>query len=127
MGSGLRFFDSRSMRGPLWYHERESRRIEGLTVSKPGEIEARLGYVYAASGWRAMAQEKLNEITRRASQNSGGTPTAFIVAGLGEKERVFKLLYEAAEHRDTQGRFIRSIRCLTVCAPIPAMMICCDV
>src|SRR5947209_7296982 len=61
-GSGLRFFDSRSMRGPLWYHERERRRIEGLTVSKPGEIEARLGYVYAASGWRAMAQEKLNEI-----------------------------------------------------------------
>jgi TolB-like protein/DNA-binding winged helix-turn-helix (wHTH) protein/Flp pilus assembly protein TadD len=81
----------------------ELQRARALFGGGPGEIEARLGYVYAASGRKAMAQEELNEITQRnkASQSFGDSAPALILAGLGEKEQAFKVLYEAAERRNS--------------------------
>ena len=73
-----------------------------LFGGKAGEMNARLGYAYAASGERTRAQEELNEITRQVRPRGvyADTYEALILVGLGQKEQAFKLLYEAADHRD---------------------------
>src|ERR1051326_4281201 len=81
----------------------ELQRARALFGGGAGEIEARLGYVYAASGRKGMAQETLNEMSRRtrASQPLGDAAGALILAGLGEKDQAFKILYQAAGRRDS--------------------------
>ncbi|PYS56903.1 MAG: hypothetical protein DMF74_27425 [Acidobacteria bacterium] len=80
----------------------ELQRAITLFGGKAGEMNARLGYAYAASGERTKAQEELNEITRQVRPRGvyADTYEALILVGLGQKEQAFKLLYEAADHRD---------------------------
>jgi len=68
-----------------------------------GEIEARLGYVYAVSGRRNMAQHQLDEMIRqsRVEPVRGHDSRALILAGLNEKELAFEALYQAMNKRES--------------------------
>ena len=81
----------------------ELQRARALYGGGPGEIEARLGFVYAAAGRMGLAQEELYEMNRsnKSSKNLASAAEALILAKLGDKERAFKVLYEAAERRDS--------------------------
>jgi DNA-binding winged helix-turn-helix (wHTH) protein/TolB-like protein/Tfp pilus assembly protein PilF len=81
----------------------ELQRARALYGGGPGEIEARLGTVYAMSGKPVKAHEELDHLKRTdsAAQTEGGTASALILAKLGNKEQAFKLLYAAAAHHDS--------------------------
>lgn len=81
----------------------ELQRARALYGGGPGEIEARLGFVYAASGKQSLAQQELDHMTqgKRSSKDFTGAAEALILARLGDKERAFKLLYDAAARRDS--------------------------
>ena len=69
----------------------------------PGEIEARLGYVYAVSGRRNKAQRELDDMIRQSRSEPlyGHDSRALILAGLNEKEQAFQALYEAVHKRES--------------------------
>jgi len=72
-----------------------------ITLSQGSTGKGMVGYVYAASGKKAQAQQVLDELKGQAKQGYvSAYDLALIYLGLGDKDQAFKWLQQAYEERN---------------------------